>query len=68
MDLSEVPKVYKNNGACNIIPSTLNGSTLKEEISSIRQLRSSVHSRECERKGGGCVVNAYLRRETCSQV
>lgn len=56
-------KVYKNNGVCNIIPGTPNGSSLKGGISNIRRLHSSVHSRGRGVGGGG-----YLRRETCSQV
>lgn len=46
MDLNEMPKACKNNGVCNIIPSIQNGNSLKGKISSIRQLHSSVHSRE----------------------
>lgn len=56
-DLSEMPKAYKNNGVCNIIPGTPNGNSLKGEISSIRQLHSSMHSREC---GGKRVRCAHL--------
>lgn len=54
MDLSEMPKAYKNNGVCNIIPHTPNGSSLKGGISSIRQLHSSVHSREHRGKRVRC--------------
>lgn len=54
MDLSEMPKAYKNNGVCNIIPGTPNGSSLKGEISSIRQLHSSMHSRERRGKRVRC--------------
>lgn len=46
MNLSEMPKACKNNGVCNIIPGTPNGNSLKGEISSIRQLYSSMRSRE----------------------
>ena len=34
-DLSELPKAYKNNGVCNIIPGTPNRNSLKGEIPSI---------------------------------
>lgn len=61
MDLSEMPKAYKNNGVCNISPGTPNGSSLEEEISSIRQLHSSMHSRE--RRGNGAMWTlTYVRR------
>lgn len=54
MDLSEMPKVYKNNGVCNIIPGDPNGSSLKGGKSSIRRLHSSVRSRECRGKRVRC--------------
>lgn len=49
-----MPKAYKNNGVCNIIPGIPNGSSLKGEISSIRQLHSSMHSRERRGKRVRC--------------
>lgn len=54
MDLSEMPKACKNNGVCNIIPGTPNGNCLEGEISRIRQLCSSTHSRECREKRVRC--------------
>lgn len=47
-----MPKAYKNNGVCNIIPGTKDGNSLKGEISSIRQHHSSMHSREGKGKEG----------------
>lgn len=54
MNLKEMPKAYKNNGVCNIILSTPNRNSLKGKVSSIRQLHSSMHSREHRRNRGQC--------------
>lgn len=79
---AETPEVYKNNGVCNIIPSTVNRSCLKEGFwrrvvgvggSSIKRLFSSTRRRKSKcggaRGGGGaCDADSYLRLETRSQV
>ena len=63
MDLSEMPKAYKNNGVCNIISSTPNGYSPKEKISSIRQLSSSMHNRE-----EGAMWTHVSQETSCNQI